>query len=307
MEFNEFIDKTQKSVCEVLGKDVKIEVKDVEKNNGVMLRGMIISRGEEAISPTIYVNGFYEDYKSGKSFGEIVLEIVEIYEKNKINGRINLNFFWDYNAVKGRIFLKVINYEKNKDALHNIPYVRIFDLAVVCYYAYLNDFLGRGSIQIETKHLNKWGVSKEDIMEQARKNTLEKLRVEVKCMGDVLSELLNDKLLETDPDSWKVRSLCKKKEELPMYIMTLRGRYFGAACICFEEFLADFAKKCNRSFFILPSSIHELILIPDSGREKPEVLKNMVQEVNAGHVPLEDQLSDHVYYYDISKNSTKML
>ena len=307
MEFNEFIDRTPKSVCEVLGKEIEIEVKDVEKNNGVMLKGMVISRGKEAISPTIYLNSFYDAYKNGKPFGEIVYEIIEIYEKNKVNGQINLNFFWEYNTVKGRIFLKVINYEKNKDALKNMPYMKILDLAVVCYYAYLNDFLGSGSIQIETKHLNKWGVSKEDIMIQARKNTLEKLRVEVKGMGDVLSELLDEKLIEMNPESWKVRSLCKKKEEFPMYIMTLRGRYFGAACICFEEYLEDFANKCNKSFFILPSSIHELILIPDSGREKPEVLKNMVQEVNAGHVPLEDQLSDQVYYYDISKNSIIML
>ncbi|MGN1147742.1 MAG: DUF5688 family protein [Lachnospiraceae bacterium] len=306
MNFSEFIEKTQKSICEFFGDGARVEVKEVIKNNGVILQGVVIIKEAETIAPTIYLNAFYEEYKRGKPFGRIVYEIVKIYERNKITDKINLDFFLDYNAVKGRIFQKVINYEKNKKVLENMPHVRFLDLAVVCYYAYMNDLFGRGSIQIETGHLDKWGISEEELFADARRNTLEKLGMELKGMNEVLFEMMAENLEHTDMDELR-HMIDHTEKEIPMYIMTLRGRYFGAVCICYEEMMRFFAKKCGKSFFILPSSIHEIILIPDSGRERPEELRKMVQEVNAGHVALEEQLSDNIYYFNISEGKVSVI
>ena len=296
MQYKEFMEKTKKSVKDYLGKEVCVELKEVMKNNGVMLQGLVINSREETISPTIYLNGFYEDLRDGRPFGDIVRAIAGIYQDNRIEGSINLDFFTDYNAVKRRIFIKVINYEKNKKLLEELPYKRFLDLAVVCYYIYMNDYLGRGSIQIETSHLDKWGISEEVLFQDAEKNTARNLGVEIKGMEEVVREMLFENFGEEAEQYVEIAE--QVKQETPLYIMTVRGRYFGAACICDRELLQSFAMAQGTNFYILPSSIHELILVPDSGKEESERLKKMVEEINAGHVAPEEQLSDSVYYFD---------
>lgn len=296
MQYTEFMEKTRKSVSDYLGKDVSVEIKEVTKNNGVILQGLVINSKEESLSPTIYLNGFYEDLKDGRPFSDIVCAIADIYQDNRIAGKINLDFFADYNAVKGRIFIKVINYEKNKKLLENLPCKRFLDLAVVCYYAYMNDFLGKGSIQIEIDHLDKWGISEETLFQDAERNTAMNLGAEIKGMDEVIKDMLRENF---GGEAGKLAEMAEQaRQEAPMYIMTLKGRYFGAACIYNRELLQSFAAVHNTNFYILPSSIHELILLPDDGREEVKALKSMVEEVNADHVAPEEQLSNNVYYFD---------
>lgn len=304
MDFKEFSEKITKNVTTYLGDDVSAEVKEVTKNNGVKLHGLIISKKHSSVSPTIYLDGFFREYKQGKGLGDIVFEIVDIYEKNKVSAGINLDFFMDYQAVKGRIFIKAVHYEKNKKMLEDVPHVHFLDLAMVCYYSYMNDFLGKGSIQIETSHLDRWGISEEELFATAKSNTRDKLGMEVKGMQEILEEMLIE---NTGADREELESMLQHSEqEIPMYIMTLKGRYFGAACICYEEMLKSFGKQCGKSFYILPSSIHELILIPDSGKEEPKALRRMVQEVNAGYVAPEERLSDNIYYFDLVESRLQM-
>lgn len=306
MKYNEFIEKVASGIRAYFGEETRVEVKKVTKNNGVILDGIIIMNSNETIAPTIYMETFYREYQNGKMIGDIILEIITIYKQNRISGSVNLDFFMKYESVKGRVFQKVINYEKNKKSLENVPHIRFLDLAVVCYYAYMNDFLGNGSIQIEVGHLDQWGISEEELFEDARRNTYEKLGLELKGMDEILIEMLSEKLDNEDQEETN-EILNRMDYEIPMYVMTLRGRYYGAACICYQEYLQTFAKRCKKSFYILPSSIHELILIPDSGREKSDALQNMVHEVNITHVSEEEQLSDNIYYFNISDNQVSVI
>ena len=306
MNFKEFLSKTESSMKAFFGPQAQIEIKEIRKNNGVMLNGLIITEEKETISPTIYMDGFYLDYQKGKSFGRIVEEIINLYRENKVKVPINMDFFLDYESVRGRIFQKVINYERNKELLENVPHIKYMDLAVVTYYAYMNDFLGRGSIQITISHLDKWGIDEEILFEDAIRNTREKLGVEILGMKDMLIELFADNTENMDIN--QVREATSYVErDVSMHVMTLKGRYFGAACIYDTEMLKKFGEKCRRNFFILPSSIHELILIPDTGLESAESLRRMVREVNAEHVDEEEQLSDNVYYFNLSSNTVKIV
>ncbi len=306
MDFNGFIEKTQNSIRDFLGEGVKVQVREVTKNNGIMLHGMVILRDGENVSPTIYLQPFFEEYENGKCFSRIIQEIIGLYEENKVNADLSFDFFLDYEKVRGRVFQKIVNYESNRKMLENLPHIRFFDLAVICYYAYMNDFLGKGSILIETGHLDRWGISQETLFADAGNNTVNKLGTEIMGVDEMIVEMMSDKLEENDLKQFS-DAIQNAKREVPMYIMTVQGRYFGAVCMYHDEFLQAFAKKCKRNFFILPSSIHELILIPDSGRERQEELKKMVQEVNEGHVAPEERLSDNVYYFDILQNKILLL
>lgn len=306
MDYKEFAQKVKKSICEFSQDSLKVELTDIVKNNGVVRQGLVISDREETICPTIYLEDFFEEYGKGKPFGSIVRDIVRIYEENRITEKIDFQFFLNYESVRKRVFQKVVNYEKNKEKLKKLPHIRFLDLAVVCYYSYMNDFLGNGTILIEAEHLTKWEIGQEVLFADARKNTLEKLGVEIRSMHEIIWEMLSESLGTGESDQLE-KMLSHTEKEILMYVMTLRGGYFGGVCICYQEALRMFAGKCGKSFYILPSSIHELILIPDSQKERPEEFRRMVQEVNAGHVALEEQLSDNVYYFDISQNKISIV
>ncbi len=306
MSFNTFMEKIKLSLQEYLGDDAEICIREVEKNNGVVLYGLMIIKKSANISPTIYMEAFYREYMQGKDFGAIIYDIVKIYEENKIDAEVNLDFFSSYEAVKSRIFLKVINYDKNKKRLEKIPHIRFHDLAVVCYFAYMNEIIGHGFIQIEKSHMEKWEISQEKLFADAKKNIREKLCVEVKGMNDIIREMMLENGNEMGAEE-VINALEHAEQKIPMYVMTLKGKYFGASCICQNEELSGFAQRLGKSFYILPSSIHELILIPDDGRETPEGLKRMVREVNSSHVAEEEQLSNNIYYFEKESETVIML
>lgn len=306
MDFILFMEKVKKSLYEFFGEGAEISIREVEKNNGVKLHGLTIIIGDANISPTIYMEGFYREYCSGKQFGTVLYEIIQLYEENKIYNRINMDFFTRYEQVRGRVFFKVINYEKNKERLDKLPHRRFLDLAVICYFAYMNDLIGHGFIQIENKHLAEWRISKEQLFADADKNIREKLQVDIKDMNEMIWEMLKEEAGERDLD--EMRSVLEQEEQkIPMYVMTLSGKYFGAACIYQMDVLSRFAQKTGKNFYILPSSIHELILLPDEGRETPEGLRKMVTEVNRSHVEAEEQLSDNVYYFDQDSQTVQII
>lgn len=65
------------------------------------------------------------------------------------------------------------------------------------------------------------------------------------------------------------------------------------------------ARKEKKSLYILPSSVHEVILLPDNGEESPEELRRMIREVNREHVAPEEVLSDNLYYFDLAEKQVK--
>ena len=85
--------------------------------------------------------------------------------------------------------------------------------------------------------------------------------------------------------------------DVPMYVLSNKTKIHGAACILYENVVKDFADYLNRDIFILPSSVHEVILVPSQGAQKAQNLVEMVREVNETQVEEEEILSDSVYYF----------
>ena len=159
MTYTEFQNAVLERIKIIMGRNCEVTIREVPKNNGIRLMGISIMEKGSDICPTIYLESFYDAYKKGVELPSVVQDICEIYRQNMIIGTVNFEFFLDYSRVKSRIFLKMINYEENKEMLENVPHRRFLDLAVVCYYAYMNDLMGNGSIQIDNYLLSKWKIT----------------------------------------------------------------------------------------------------------------------------------------------------
>lgn len=286
MEKKIFNEKIKEMIEQNITAEAKVLLQQVRKNNNVLLDGIIIQMPDSNVSPTIYLESFYELYKQGVELENIVAEILAVYYKGRPGKTLNLDFFKDFEKVKERIVYRLINAEKNRELLKEIPHVLLEDLAICFYYAFYDEQLGEGSITIHNKHMEWWGTNHQELMRLAVENTPKLFGVEHKNLKEVMAqycEELPEYIMQEDCD---------------YYVLTNKQKTNGAACMLYEGVLEEMSEVLGGSFFIIPSSVHEIIMLKDTGKERAEDLHLMIKEVNEKHLLVEEVLSDYPYYYD---------
>lgn len=297
MEFTNFTTLVQREVEKRAGKNYRVKLNDVMKNNGVVLRGITLMQDDSNISPTIYLNPYYDAYENGDTtLGTVIDEVIDTYERNKINRSIDMKFFLNYETVRSRIIFKLINTEKNRELLRDVPYIPFHDLSIVFQCLVSEERFGNASILIHNVHLQLWKVNARELYECALENTPLLQGYELADMNTVLEEMkalggIDDEEIED------------MQQEVPMYVLSNKSRINGASCILYKDILKDFAMVVDKDLYVLPSSIHEVILLPSDGTQESEQLKEMVREINQSQVEKEEVLSDSVYYYRRSDDS----
>ncbi len=293
MKYGDFICFIQAEAKERLGEGVHVELHQIIKNNSVLLDGLSVQEKDKGVAPTIYLNDFYEEYQKGMTVPEILDCIVGIYEKSKVEKEVDMGFYMDYDKVKQHLACKIISKEKNEKLLNKIPYVPFLDLALVPYYKMTDSEMGNGTILVFESHRKNWGISPEQLIRDARENTLRILPWEMMSMESVLKGFVQKKQAGECPEG-------EKEKGLPMYVLTNQENYFGAVNLVFDSVLAEAGTRLGEDFWILPSSVHECILVPASVQMGKEKLEDMVRQVNEKEVAPEDYLSDSVYFYERS-------
>ena len=124
MEMTVFRTKVQRAVSEALGEEYSVELREVQKNNGVILQGLMIRRGQENVMPTIYLNSFLKAYEGGVTFADIIKKIISIYREDAVGRKIDISFFQDFEKVKDRICFRLVNREKNRSSWKSAIYSR---------------------------------------------------------------------------------------------------------------------------------------------------------------------------------------
>ena len=288
MTYQEFKHQICQTLESELGPNEKVTIQDIIKNNNTHLDGLTILSTHCNLSPTIYLNRYFKQYENGKTLSSICHDILEIYHENKPSGNIDVTFFTDYNKVKSLIVFKLVNFERNRELLEDIPHFRFLDLAVVFNCLLESHSSGNATILIHNHHLQFWGVTRDDLYALALLNTPKLLKYDLRNMSDILKELL----VESDCDN-----LSSKEAACPMYVLSNQCKLNGSVCILYQNLLKDFAQRLDSDLYILPSSVHEVLIIPACENDSYHALSDMVKEVNATQLAREEILSDHVYYF----------
>ena len=282
MNYGDFICFVKREMEAKLGNEVQVSLQSVLKNNSVVLDGLTFQEKGQNIAPTIYLREFYEEYKRGISLPELVDYMIEVYQRNRLEEPLDTDFYLDYENVRGHLACKIIHRERNHELLKQVPFVPFLDLAVVCYYKMEHEAVGSGSILVFDSHRKRWGITVEELFRTARMNTSRLLPPEY-------MELKN--LMNTEENDLDMSGF------IPMYILTNNENNFGAVQMIYDSVLQEAGIRIQSDFWILPSSVHECILVPESVPTGKKELEAMVRQVNAREVAPEDYLSDSVYFY----------
>ena len=287
----------------------KVDVLNVVKNNGLHLTGITICNRESNMAPTIYLDGYFADYKDGRTMENICKEIVQVYEKNKVQKDFSLEQVTDFKNVKDRICFKLVNREKNAELLADTPYVEYQDLAIVFYILISKDKNGITSITVRNSLMDMWGMDADILYHLAKKNTQRLFRGRVSSMMEVMAEIIGDSAdaLEEEMVEAFFDMDVYEDSAFPMYVATNIFKMNGACILLYDGVLEKFAEKIGGDFYILPSSVHEVLFVPANGDMDARYLIQMVREVNATQVAPDEVLSDSVYMYHADEDFVEMM
>ncbi len=312
MNFELFKESVIQLIKKKLGEEYRVFADDVMKNNGIVLTGIIIQEPNNNASPTIYINSFYEDYLRGVSVKQIADAICEIYTQNRYIKSVDMSRFTSYEEAKRQIAYKLVHYDKNRKLLEDIPHRQFYNLALVFYYIVTEEpFFGKASIMITNAHLRHWNIEEEVLYHDAIENTPKLLPAQIENIEDVMLGLLKKQVRDEEraADLWGQMhaQLRGEYDTIPMYVLSNTGKFQGAACMLYPEVLKNFANKMEKDLFILPSSIHEVIILPVMPDMEEAELLSMVTEINATQVEESEVLADSIYCYFRERDSLEYL
>ncbi len=303
MEYKKFVCMVEEKLNLKLEGGMKASKYSVVKNNGMEKTGMILESDEYNIAPAIYLEEFFEQYQKGMSIDRIVNEILEFYEKVKVEEDYDVSQLSLYENVKKKVAFKLVNTEKNQQMLKEVPHIPLLDLSIVFYILVDVDEKGSATIQIRNEHIENWNVNVEQLYKDAKLNVKCLIPARLMCMQHVIEKLC-------DISKWEEKDLLKAKfppeNKEFMYILTNSIHQFGAAVLAYPNILEMASRIISEDFYLLPSSIHEVILIPKSKSPDLKDLNEMINEVNETQVQEEEVLSDHAYYYEKNTHTLMM-
>lgn len=326
MNLQEFSNKVLESLQEYFGEGYSGRINKVKKNNGIILTGISVFKNGNNLSPTVYMEGFYSRYKDGEVLAQLVHEIILIFEKNSANLSLDISFFESYEKVKDNIVCKLINYERNKELLMEVPYEMFNDLAIVYYYLLPDGILSdsgesvdgcMASILIHSTHLAMWKIDEDIIKADALENTERIMGRLFQGMDQVLLSMMMEKIMLQDRCPSSEEDIEEKAREIlsdmfgnytpPMYILSNTSKQNGAAALLYDGIMKDISEAIKSGFYVLPSSIHEVIIVPDNICDDVDTLKGMVKEVNSRELDPSEVLSENIYYYSSDKGVLEVI
>ncbi|MDE5716358.1 MAG: hypothetical protein K2I53_01855 [Lachnospiraceae bacterium] len=302
MSFEEFTENILQEIRVRADGVFHVKKHDVTKNNNVKQSGIAVVKEGTDIGPCVYLDELYREYESdGMKFDEIVDEVYRLilkYEED--TPEVNISGFRNWETVRGDIYPKLVNAEQNKELLKKIPHRDFLDLAVV-YYAVARDHAREdiGTILIYNGHMEIWGQEEENLYQTAMMNMRADGEADFTTIETVVKHIL--------PGITFPKKDGNASHDTDMYILTNHRRRFGTAEILDKRTLRMVADKIGDGFIVLPSSLHETIILPPKEEAEYGRLAEMVREVNDTQVDVEERLSYHVYVYSRAEETLRIV
>ena len=292
ININEFGVLLADSVKDSLGEVYSVEYKDIIKNNAVVYHALVIRKKGESIAPTIYIDEFYREYLKSRKILAIADNVIKIYRDNSNRGDFDVEFFTDFSRVCEHLSFKVVSLERNMQMLADVPYRQIEDLALIPVCNVSSDMIGNGCITIHNKHFQEWEISEEELWENVFENAYKAAPVKISTIAEHVGGIMGSPYDDTLNN---------------ILVVSNENMRYGASAVFYPGVLKMISEKLNSDLVIIPSSVHETIVMPSYIADSNEyTLANMIREVNETVVSDEEILSDNAYYYDADDEAVRI-
>lgn len=292
MDFKEFADQMEQDVhaaLEDVSPGVSIRQAQIPKMQGESYAALTVTPAGGDVGMNINLSRAYEQMQAGASYDQVLDEAVDMATDLLDAGMpsVDVTRITDYAKAKQLLCVEVIGTARNAEMLAKVPHTDIEDLSMVYRVQLGCDRHGIASVLVTNEMLEGYGISKEQLHDDAMANAERMRPATIRTLREVTAETLKTTEDMLPPD-----------EAPTMYVVTNEDCINGAAVAFYPGFMEEAARMLKSDYFILPSSVNEVLLLPDDGTAKAEELSAMVAIVNREHVSPAERLNDHVYHYD---------
>lgn len=295
---NDFFEYVKENVKEYLPpafEEVRISVDEMRKENDRIYHAVTIPFPEEKVKFHIGLDGFYQRYQDGEGLDDCVGDIADLCIAYKdIENLKDIVDVADYEEIKGRLMIMLCDPELNQRYLEDKVYTRHGDFAAVYRVVLHKDEKDTISFPVTELLMKAWGISmkrlhKDAIIADKKRQPILNSLDDILGFGKAISEKPQNLLIEGAEYHPMITSILCLSNGNNMY---------GASLILHDDIMKRVGEILDSNFYVLPSSIHETLLIADVDNPSVEWLSSMVKEINEAEVKPEDKLSDKVQYYD---------
>lgn len=277
------------------GADISLQT--VVKNNDVKLTGLNIRLADTCICPTIYLESFFEEYKKCESLDEVLMKIAEVRVRNEFRESFDMDMIMNFDKARKHIVPRLISRDKNMDTLAGRPHKIIEDLAVTYAIELGSTNDGTMSTAVSNEMMKRWDVTVSEIHAEAIKNLPKIKKGTFQSMSEVMGAMMLKDLTEEYGDEKMAKEMMEQMlpPDEPMFVLSCEDKLNGASQILNKDIMKKVVERIGSDFYVLPSSVHELLLVRNDAGVDPAYLRQMVREVNAAEVQESEQLSDNIY------------
>ncbi|GAA6376465.1 hypothetical protein I230019B6_18250 [Firmicutes bacterium i23-0019-B6] len=258
-------------------RNIETEEKVISKNNAVKKERIMCKCKGKNMFPLIDLKELFELYEQ-KGMQSCMVYIQKSFEaENEIPSKTQYET-WEH--AKQYIRPEVIHAEWNSEFLKDMPHLKYLNLAIIFRFIIAESEEGMASTVITNQFLKHWDIQLNDLLEEGMKN-LYKQKFTIESIYKKIG------LPETEIENAGIE----------MYVMSNTTYQRGAVAIMRPDLLSAFAEGIKSDLYIIPSSVHELILLPLDESADTSAMKEMIRETNQLKVDQEEWLSDSLYCF----------
>lgn len=288
----EFSDAVKKELHGKGHEDINTSFHKINKTNE-SYEALTFTPKESVVGVNINMDRFYNAYENGTDMNELVNGAVDMVNHGFEQATMmDVSGITDYETMKDKLVMEVVSTEANADLLDKVPHKDMEDMSVVYRFVVEDQKDGRASILITNNLLNQYDITADQLHVDALENAPEIKPAIIQGMREVMMEMMGPEAIELG-----IIGVMDPADEM-MFVASTPDKIQGASVIAYRDFMDQAAEKLGGNFYILPSSIHEILLVRDDGQTNADVLREMVMEVNETQVSPEEKLTDSVYHYD---------
>lgn len=297
MVYKAFLQTITDRLQQELGDSYQIRLQKLPKNNGMILDGLCIQLPDDPMAPAIYLNPYYDLYLTGLSLEAIIQDILALYRSTDFPSDLKPAELSRLELMKSKVMFRVIHAASNQDLLQEVPHMAYLDLAIVFYLYLDHSSVGQMTALIRNEHMHYWELQPRDFWNLALVNTPLCFPAQIQSMEDLFKSIARQNMGACCSDKMLDKLFKSETPKKPLYVLTNQRGIYGAGCMLYQNILKDFADSLGKDLYILPSSIHEVLITPVLPEISYTELSHMVTTINRAEVPPEDQLSNQVYLY----------
>ena len=302
MSFEEFAEKLQADLAHRLEGQAEVTRVSFLHNNGMESPSLCVHIFGRNAAPGLNLKNLYAYYCHGTDWHTLVAEALKmIQSETDFEFLQSDSFLWE--NIRGRIRPVLVCLAQNRRRMQECPHRTFLDLLLL-YSIFWKEMNGMEAFAIiRTGNMESWGITEEELYRTAMENSLREDEFLFRSMEDITKDLFREENVPGDSLPDEMGEAADESRRIPLYVLTSSSRRWGARVLLFPEWISAQCQLRNwKSVYVLPSSVHEVIVLRTELAPAPEELKALISTVNKECLEEEDVLSDSLYVLDV-KNS----